>query len=374
MAMDGSAVNGRLLLLHGEPGTGKTTALRALAQQWRSWCQVDCVLDPERLFSRPGLPDERGAGQRRRGRAALAAAHARGLRRADQRRGEGGGRPVAVPAAQPHRRPARPGPQRADRDHHQRGPGARCTPRWSGQDAAWRASRWADCRTRRRSRGWAPRAASARTARRWPSCTRCRTGAQPVTVPTRPRPPACTSSHDAPPDRTTAGRAPGRQRPSGAAARQQRRSRRTTDQWVDNGQATDERARRSRAGSPRLSPHLTVGRPAKGRAARSRAGSPPPGGGRRSGCNPSGRLAGATVARAAHGRAADEGAPRPGRNLTVRQADHGQAGGPRQAGDPRPSGRPRSAGNPRSGRRAARGRAAQLRQAVSNPGRHFGPR
>ncbi|GGN61417.1 hypothetical protein GCM10010112_18560 [Actinoplanes lobatus] len=53
MAMDGSAVHGRLLLLHGEPGTGKTTALRALAQHWRSWCQVDCVLDPDRLFGDP---------------------------------------------------------------------------------------------------------------------------------------------------------------------------------------------------------------------------------------------------------------------------------------------------------------------------------
>jgi hypothetical protein len=53
MSLDGTAVNGRLLLLHGEPGTGKTTALRALAQQWRSWCQVDCVLDPERLFADP---------------------------------------------------------------------------------------------------------------------------------------------------------------------------------------------------------------------------------------------------------------------------------------------------------------------------------
>jgi hypothetical protein len=53
MAIDGTAVHGRLLLLHGEPGTGKTTALRALAQQWRGWCQVDCVLDPERLFGDP---------------------------------------------------------------------------------------------------------------------------------------------------------------------------------------------------------------------------------------------------------------------------------------------------------------------------------
>ncbi|WP_412745728.1 DUF5925 domain-containing protein [Krasilnikovia sp. MM14-A1004] len=53
MALDGTSINGRLLLLHGEPGTGKTTALRALAQAWRGWCQVDCVLDPERLFSDP---------------------------------------------------------------------------------------------------------------------------------------------------------------------------------------------------------------------------------------------------------------------------------------------------------------------------------
>ncbi|HET6483525.1 MAG TPA: DUF5925 domain-containing protein [Actinoplanes sp.] len=53
MALDSTSISGRLLLLHGEPGTGKTTALRALAQQWRSWCQVDCVLDPERLFNDP---------------------------------------------------------------------------------------------------------------------------------------------------------------------------------------------------------------------------------------------------------------------------------------------------------------------------------
>ena len=45
---------GRLILWRGEPGTGKSHALRALARAWAPWCSAHFVMDPEELFGRGG--------------------------------------------------------------------------------------------------------------------------------------------------------------------------------------------------------------------------------------------------------------------------------------------------------------------------------
>jgi hypothetical protein len=54
MAMgSGPDTGGRLLLWYGEPGTGKTTAIRSLARHWGDWAEVHYVLDPEAFFGGP---------------------------------------------------------------------------------------------------------------------------------------------------------------------------------------------------------------------------------------------------------------------------------------------------------------------------------
>jgi hypothetical protein len=44
------AHGGQLVLWHGASGTGKTFALRALAWEWRDWCELHYVVDPDSFF------------------------------------------------------------------------------------------------------------------------------------------------------------------------------------------------------------------------------------------------------------------------------------------------------------------------------------
>lgn len=43
-------VDGRILLMWGPAGTGKTTFLRAVAHEWRDWASLEYVIDPERFL------------------------------------------------------------------------------------------------------------------------------------------------------------------------------------------------------------------------------------------------------------------------------------------------------------------------------------
>jgi len=43
--------NGRIILFHGPPGTGKTWAIRSLLTSWKEWSRAALVLDPERMLN-----------------------------------------------------------------------------------------------------------------------------------------------------------------------------------------------------------------------------------------------------------------------------------------------------------------------------------
>lgn len=52
--LDDPGRSGKLLLLHGEPGGGKTYAIRALSWEWRHWCDFHYIADPDALLGTDG--------------------------------------------------------------------------------------------------------------------------------------------------------------------------------------------------------------------------------------------------------------------------------------------------------------------------------
>lgn len=47
-------VGGKLILWHGPPGGGKTSAIKVLADRWRSWAKTEYITDPEAFFGSAG--------------------------------------------------------------------------------------------------------------------------------------------------------------------------------------------------------------------------------------------------------------------------------------------------------------------------------
>lgn len=52
---------GKIILWHGVPGTGKTSAIRTLMREWKDWCTFHYIADPEKLFAHPSYLMEVGA-------------------------------------------------------------------------------------------------------------------------------------------------------------------------------------------------------------------------------------------------------------------------------------------------------------------------
>jgi ATPase family associated with various cellular activities (AAA) len=50
MKMPPPQVGGKLILWHGHPGGGKTSAIKTLVDSWREWANAEYVVDPEAFF------------------------------------------------------------------------------------------------------------------------------------------------------------------------------------------------------------------------------------------------------------------------------------------------------------------------------------
>lgn len=50
MKMPPPQVGGKLILWHGHPGGGKTSAIKTLVDSWRDWANAEYVVDPEAFF------------------------------------------------------------------------------------------------------------------------------------------------------------------------------------------------------------------------------------------------------------------------------------------------------------------------------------